>query len=53
MPKEPRPEDDPKPAGALEATKEVRWLEENGPALDAANAHVEACGLPLARHRKF
>lgn len=35
------------------AATEKRWLEENGPALEAANAHVEARGLPLARHRKF
>jgi antitoxin CcdA len=35
------------------ATSEKLWLDENGPALDAANAFVEAQGLPLARHRKF
>jgi antitoxin CcdA len=35
------------------AAKEKRWLEENGPALEATNAYVEARGLPLARHRKF
>jgi antitoxin CcdA len=35
------------------ATNEKLWLDENGPALDAANAFVEAQGLPLARHRKF
>jgi antitoxin CcdA len=35
------------------AAEEKLWLEENGPALDAANAYVEARGLPLARHRKF
>ena len=35
------------------AAKEKRWLEENGPALEAANAYVEARGIPLARHRKF
>lgn len=35
------------------AANEKRWLEENGPALEAANAYVEARGLPLARHRKF
>lgn len=35
------------------AAKEKRWLAENGPALEAANAYVKARGLPLARHRKF
>jgi len=40
-------------AQAVAAAKETRWQEENAPALDAANAYVEARGLPLARHRKF
>ncbi len=31
------------------AAKERRWLEDNAAALDAANAYVEAHGLPLAR----
>ncbi|GAB4366939.1 MAG: hypothetical protein Kow00114_25270 [Kiloniellaceae bacterium] len=31
------------------STEERRWLEENTAALDAANACVEAHGLPLAR----
>lgn len=53
MPKEPGFKDDPKASGARRATKEARWLEENSAALDAANAYVEARGLPLARHRKF
>lgn len=35
------------------AAKEKRWLEENGPALEAANAYVEERGIPLAQHRKF
>jgi antitoxin CcdA len=30
-----------------------RWLEENGPAIQSSNAHVERHGLPLARHRRF
>jgi antitoxin CcdA len=40
-------------AQAVAAAKEKRWLEENGKALDAANAFVQARGIPLARHRKF
>lgn len=40
-------------AQEVAAAKEKRWLEENAAALDAANAYVEARGLPLARHRKF
>ncbi|HEY9537766.1 MAG TPA: type II toxin-antitoxin system CcdA family antitoxin [Kiloniellaceae bacterium] len=35
------------------AAREKRWLEENGPALEAANAFVKERGVPLARHRKF
>jgi antitoxin CcdA len=40
-------------AQEVAAAREKRWLEENGAALDAANAFVKARGLPLARHRKF
>lgn len=30
-----------------------RWKAENAEALASSNAHVEAHGLPLARHRPF
>jgi post-segregation antitoxin (ccd killing protein) len=40
-------------AQEIAATRKERWLEENGTALDAANAYVKARGLPLACHRKF
>jgi antitoxin CcdA len=40
-------------AREVAAAKEKRWLEENGPALEAANAYVKERGIPLARHRKF
>ena len=30
-----------------------KWLEENASAIQSSNAHVEAHGLPLARHRRF
>src|SRR3546814_20650549 len=35
------------------AAREKRWLEENGPALEAANAFVNERGVPLGRNRKF
>ena len=37
----------------LKAEKERRWKEENREAIDAANAWVEANGLPLEKHRMF
>ena len=40
-------------AREVAAAKEKRWLEENGSALEAANAYVAERGIPLARHRKF
>jgi len=40
-------------AQEIAAIQEKRWLEENGAALDAANAYVKAHGLPLARLREF
>lgn len=40
-------------ADQLAATRAVRWLDENRDALASSNAHVEAHGLPLARHRQF
>ena len=30
-----------------------KWLAENDKAIQSSNAHVEAHGLPLARHRRF
>lgn len=42
--------------GLEEAVKKARgerWLEENGPALDAYNAYVAEQGLPLAKYRTF
>ena len=50
---EPQPLRLPRLAQEVAAAKEKRWLEENAAALDAANAYVEARGIPLARHRKF
>jgi len=38
---------------ALKVERERRWKEENRAAIDAANAFVEARGLPLAKHRLF
>ena len=35
-------------ADAVKRERERRWLEENGAALEAANACVEKHGLPLA-----
>ena len=43
-------------AGIAEAGKrhkQENWLKENDKALVSSNAHVEAKGLPLARHRQF
>lgn len=42
--------------GLAQAIREARareWREQNREAIDAANAHVEAHGLPLARYRPF
>lgn len=40
-------------AKALKAEREKRWKEENREAIEAANAWVEANGLPLEKHRMF
>lgn len=40
-------------AEAVKRYKEEQWLQENADALASSNAHVEANGLPLARHRRF
>ena len=42
--------------GVRRAVAEARaeaWKAENAPALQSSNAHVEAHGLPLSRHRRF
>ena len=40
-------------ADAIAQERARRWRVENADALAASNAHVEAHGLPLARHRRF
>ena len=40
-------------ASEVARMRRARWLEENGPAMEAWNAHVEREGLPLARYRSF
>ncbi len=32
---------------AVKKEKEIRWLEENKPALDAYNEYIKASGLPM------
>ncbi len=40
-------------AAAVAERRRARWLEENKPAMDAWNEHVERNGLPLAVYRQF
>ena len=40
-------------ADAIARERARRWRVENADALASSNAHVEAHGLPLARHRQF
>ncbi|WP_193176112.1 type II toxin-antitoxin system CcdA family antitoxin [Oricola nitratireducens] len=40
-------------AQAIADEKARRWREENAKAIEAANAFVDANGLPLARYRQF
>ncbi|MFS2327581.1 type II toxin-antitoxin system CcdA family antitoxin [Brucella sp. H1_1004] len=38
---------------ALAAAKSALWKEDNRPAIQSANAYVEANGIPLERYRQF
>jgi antitoxin CcdA len=40
-------------AEAISRERARRWRVENADALASSNAHAEAHGLPLARHRRF
>lgn len=40
-------------AQAIAERRRTEWLETNRPALDSANAFVEANGLPLSEFRNF
>jgi antitoxin CcdA len=38
---------------AVARARRQRWLQENKPALDAYNGHLDQHGLPLAKYRMF
>lgn len=40
-------------AREIKATREARWLEENGEAIASWNDYVRKNGLPLAKYRRF